>query len=88
MRVRGHWLRGAVGGLCLGLALGIMLTLYGVVGLGDAAPAWILLASIAFGIGWSFVAPRPRPRRSSGPTAPEVPEAPDTGPAPLVESDD
>jgi len=63
--VHGHWLRGAFGGLALGLALGIMLTLYGVVRLGDLTPLWILLASVAFGVGWSFVSPAPRAGRGA-----------------------
>jgi hypothetical protein len=60
MSVRGHHVRGAIGGLVLGLALTIMLTLYGVIRLGEMSGVWITLATLAFGIVWSYVAPSAR----------------------------
>jgi hypothetical protein len=60
MNARRHWVRGALGGFCLGLGLIIMFMLYGVIRLGDSSGIWILLASTAFGVVWSLVAFGPR----------------------------
>ena len=60
MNTHRHWIRGALGGFCLGLGLSIMFMLYGVIQLGGSAAIWIILAATAFGVVWSFVAFRPR----------------------------
>lgn len=63
MSVRGHYFRGAFGGLFFGLALAIMLTLYGVIRLGELSGLWFVLAGLVLGLVWSFVAPAPRARQ-------------------------
>lgn len=79
MAVRGHHLRGAIGGLLLGVALWLMLTMYGVVRLGETPGALVVLGAFAFGIVWSFVAPPPRRRGAAAGAAP--PDGGGSGPA-------
>ena len=75
MSVRGHHIRGAIGGLVLGLALWLMLTLYGVIRLGEMSGLWITLVAFVFGIVWSFVAPAPKPKaKPAGEGTDTVPE--------------
>ena len=79
MAVRGHHLRGAIGGLLLGIGLWLMLTMYGVIHLGEMSGTWVVLGALGFGIVWSYVAPAPRRRSGAGP-----PPAGDAGGAPAV----
>ncbi len=67
MAVRGHVLRGAVGGGLFGVALATMLTLYGVVRLGEFTAGWIVLLGVVLGVVWALVAPAPRRRGAPAP---------------------
>ncbi len=74
MAVRGHYLRGAVGGGLFGVALATMLTLYGVIRLGEFTAGWIVLLGLVFGVVWALVAPAPRRKATPAPETAPKPE--------------
>ena len=78
--VRKHPIRGAIWGLLLGLGIAIYAVLFRIVPFGDWVPLGLcVLAGIALGVLWAYVAPAtgPKERPPAGTDTPDETDAPD-----------
>ena len=76
-----HPIRGFVGGLFVGLGIALLLVLYGKIAFGTLTPYVIILAGVALGVVWAFVAPVRRRRSDDADLPASLPRAaPDTEP--------
>jgi hypothetical protein len=74
-----HPIRGFFGGLFVGVGIALLLVLYGKIAFGTLTPYLIILAGVALGAVWAFVAPVRRRRDDDADLPESLPRtAPDT----------
>jgi len=74
-----HPIRGFFGGLFVGAGIALLLFLYGKIAFGTLTPYLIILAGVALGVAWAYVAPVRRRRDDDADLPESLPRAaPDT----------
>lgn len=92
--VHRHPIKGFFAGICLGVAVAILLVVYGVIALGTMTPYLVVVLGVVLGVAFAYGAPPRRRRRVAGPaptggteptgTAPPTPAVEPTPPPAVI----